>query len=266
MYNSLKISQDAEASRTTSSNFPNISINIIDSDNICMCLCAHLSSNSLLQLDGCNRTGEAICPMCRNIIKRQPVAHRYKLLSKRLMISQDIIINRIDSQHLSTDSERQYEDPYTPESTESHSPYPEVTSSCTSTSSSSRSPFERRLATDRLATESKAGDSDISPCPEVRDLVAEKPARGTVTPGQLKSRLETLKRLSIKDEAQDEGEDAVDEAGAGGDVEHVGAVCPQTLLQCVQNAALKLFLCVVLSTNSSFFVILIYILLLREVF
>jgi len=47
-----------------------------------------------------------------------------------------------------------------------------------------------------------------------------------VTPGQLKSRLETLKRLSIKDEAQDEGEDAVDEAGAGGDVEHVGAVCP----------------------------------------
>ncbi|XP_016952488.1 uncharacterized protein LOC108026201 isoform X3 [Drosophila biarmipes] len=220
-YNSLKISQDEEAGKATSPNFPNISINITDSDNICMCLCAHLSSNSLLQFDDCSRTGEAICPMCRNIIKRQPVAHRYKLLSKRLMLSQDIIINRIDTQHLSTDSERQYEDPYTPESTESHSPYPEVTSSCTSTSSSSRSPLERRLAPDRIA-EGKPSDSDISPCPEVANPVAEKPSRGTVTPGQLKSRLENLKRLSIKDEVEDEG--TVDEAGAG-DVDPVDAVC-----------------------------------------
>ncbi|XP_052858021.1 inositol polyphosphate-5-phosphatase A isoform X1 [Drosophila gunungcola] len=218
IYNSLKISQDGEeeASKSSSSNFPNISINIIDSDNICMCLCAHLSSNSLLQLDDTSRTGEAICPMCRNIIKRQPVAHRYKLLSKRLMLTQDIIINRIDTQHLSTDSEgRQYEDPYTPESTESHSPYPEVTSSCTSTSSSSRSPLEGRLALDRKS-ESKAGESDISPCPEV----AEKPPpRGAVPPGQLKSRLENLKRLSIKDE---EG-NTVDEPAAAvvGDVDQV---------------------------------------------
>jgi len=56
----------------------------------------------------------------------------------------------------------------------------------------------------------------------VADPVAEKPSRGTVTPGQLKSRLENLKRLSIKDEV--ENEDTVDEAEAG-DVEPVDAVC-----------------------------------------
>ncbi|KAI8045464.1 hypothetical protein M5D96_001645 [Drosophila gunungcola] len=234
IYNSLKISQDGEeeASKSSSSNFPNISINIIDSDNICMCLCAHLSSNSLLQLDDTSRTGEAICPMCRNIIKRQPVAHRYKLLSKRLMLTQDIIINRIDTQHLSTDSEgRQYEDPYTPESTESHSPYPEVTSSCTSTSSSSRSPLEGRLALDRKS-ESKAGESDISPCPEV----AEKPPpRGAVPPGQLKSRLENLKRLSIKDE---EG-NTVDEPAAAvvGPADPTGiSKLPESLANLVNQA------------------------------
>lgn len=229
MYNSLKISQDeAEA---TKPNFPNISINIIDSDNICMCLCAHLSSNNL-QFDD-SRTGEAICPMCRNIIKRQPVAHRYKLLSKRLMLTQEIIINRIDTQHLSTDSERLYEDPYTPESTESHSPYPEVTSSCTSTSSSSRSPLDRRLMPHSRVSESKVGESEtISPGPETGSSdISEKPPRGTVTPGQLKSRLETLKRLSIKDEKDekddDEDETVVDdEAGGAGDVDQVDAVGP----------------------------------------
>ncbi|XP_043064901.1 inositol polyphosphate-5-phosphatase A isoform X1 [Drosophila ficusphila] len=222
MYNSLKISQDDEAGKTASSNFPNISINIIDSDNICMCLCAHLSSNSLLQFDDSSRTGEAICPMCRNIIKRQPVAHRYKLLSKRLMLTQDIIINRIDTQHLSTDTERLYEDPYTPESTESHSPYPEVTSSCTSTSSSSRSPLERRLAPDRIS-EGQACESDLSTCREAGNPAEENTPRGTVTPGQLKSRLENLKRLSLKDEEKDK--DTVDEA-ADDVVDQVEAVCP----------------------------------------
>ncbi|XP_020817353.1 type I inositol 1,4,5-trisphosphate 5-phosphatase isoform X1 [Drosophila serrata] len=232
MYNSLKISHNeaetaAEATKANCPNFPNISINIIDSDNICMCLCAHLSSNNLQFDDSNNRTGEAICPMCRNIIKRQPVAHRYKLLSKRLMLTQEIIINRIDTQHLSTDSERLYEDPYTPESTESHSPYPEVTSSCTSTSSSSRSPFDRRLMPHDRISESKVGESEEATSPpglETGDTeIREKSSRGTVTPGQLKSRLETLKRLSIKDENddRDNDDDDDDEAGRAGDVDRV---------------------------------------------
>ncbi|KAH8276948.1 hypothetical protein KR026_002686 [Drosophila bipectinata] len=217
MYNSLKISQDEEPDKTSSPNFPNISINIIDSDNICMCLCAHLSTNNL-QFDDSGRADETICPMCRNIIKKQPVAHRYKLVSKRLMLTQEIIINRIDTQHLSTDSERLFEDPYTPESTESHSPYPEVTSS---SSSSSRSPLDRRFMPEKVV-ESKAGEIDASPLPESSNS-PEKPSRGTVTPGQLKSRLETLKRLSLKGEGDVESSA---DAGAG-DVDKVDAAPPR---------------------------------------
>ncbi|XP_017020504.1 uncharacterized protein 5PtaseI isoform X3 [Drosophila kikkawai] len=240
IYNSLNISHNeaeaaaaaaAETTKANCPNFPNISINIIDSDNICMCLCAHLSSNNLQFDDSNNRTGEAICLMCRNIIKRQPVAHRYKLISKRLMLTQEIIINRIDTQHLSTDSERLYEDPYTPESTESHSPYPEVTSSCTSTSSSSRSPLDGRLMPHNRILESRVGASEEAtspPGPETGDAeIREKPSRGTVTPGQLKSRLETLKRLSIKDENDkgddndDDDDDEEEEAGGVCDVDQV---------------------------------------------
>ncbi|KAH8342094.1 hypothetical protein KR059_011955 [Drosophila kikkawai] len=238
IYNSLNISHNeaeaaaaaaAETTKANCPNFPNISINIIDSDNICMCLCAHLSSNNLQFDDSNNRTGETICPMCRNIIKRQP--DRYKLISKRLMLTQEIIINRIDTQHLSTDSERLYEDPYTPESTESHSPYPEVTSSCTSTSSSSRSPLDGRLMPHNRILESRVGASEEAtspPGPETGDAeIREKPSRGTVTPGQLKSRLETLKRLSLKDENDkgddndDDDDDEEEEAGGVCDVDQV---------------------------------------------
>lgn len=183
-----------------------------------MCLCAHLSTNNL-QFDDSSRADETICPMCRNIIKKQPVAHRYKLVSKRLMLTQEIIINRIDTQHLSTDSERLFEDPYTPESTESHSPYPEVTSS---SSSSSRSPLERRFMPGKVI-ETNAGETDVSPLPEPSDRTLEKPSRGTVTPGQLKSRLENLKRLSIKGEG-----DMETSADAGtGDVDKVDAAPPR---------------------------------------
>ena len=74
--------------------------------------------------------GENICKICRNNIKQQPV-ERLTLVSKRVMLG-DIVVNRIDTQYLSStypnmpSQLRMLQDPYTPESIESHSPQPEL--------------------------------------------------------------------------------------------------------------------------------------------
>ncbi|XP_068157792.1 inositol polyphosphate-5-phosphatase A isoform X1 [Drosophila tropicalis] len=225
-HNSLKIRQDEDAQGGNSSRHPAVSINVIDSDNICVCMCAHLSSSNPLSDESNGETIKTepiegtICPLCCNMIKQQPVTHRYRLLSKRVVLSEDIIVNRIDTQHLSTYYEHAHDDPYTPDS-DSHSPYPEVPSTSTTTSSNSRSPFEHRLPRD---------DSGIDECHEkytptkaeivlTNNPASEKQSRGAVTPGQLKSRLEDLQRLSIHN--QDENDPVMGK----GDVDQVEAIC-----------------------------------------
>lgn len=130
-----------------------ISINVVDPDNnnliVCMCSTAD-EERDRDQVDKEQRTyreligrdeNEArevekgnfenrICNRCQNIINTQPVQHRGKLISQRLTMANNIIVNRIDSQFLSTSSvgggndnrnNKNFE-PYTPDSMESHSP------------------------------------------------------------------------------------------------------------------------------------------------
>lgn len=108
---------------------PAISINVTDTDanlNVCMCSLYASCDNVLVEQE--SMIG-SICPRCQNIIKQQPTEHRKTLISKRLTLSKDIIVNRVDTHFLSLKaidkSNKRYE-PYTPESIESHSPLPEA--------------------------------------------------------------------------------------------------------------------------------------------
>lgn len=105
---------------------PPISINVTDTENdesVCMCALFASSDNILAES---NAMIGAICSKCRNIIKQQPTEHRKTLISKRLTLANDIIVNRVDTHFLSLNSYVSSKcEPYTPESIESHSPQPE---------------------------------------------------------------------------------------------------------------------------------------------
>uniref|UniRef100_A0AAG5DY86 inositol-polyphosphate 5-phosphatase n=1 Tax=Anopheles atroparvus TaxID=41427 RepID=A0AAG5DY86_ANOAO len=132
---------------------PVVSISVFDTDsnlNVCMCALYCSKARAAQSGDGESEAAGAdtvppICPNCRNIIKHQPVEHRKTLISRRMMLTNDIIVNRIDTHYLNTyttlagtvgsngaSSDRTHPahqhhrfEPYTPESAESHSPLPE---------------------------------------------------------------------------------------------------------------------------------------------
>ncbi|KAI8114844.1 4, Type I inositol 1 [Lucilia cuprina] len=193
--------------------WPPVSINIIDSDNIHVCMCSQIPIGN--KVDNDDSVDGSICPECQNIIKKQPAEPRYRLISKRLMLSNNIIVNRIDTQHLSTyfDISQKRQDPYTPESAESHSPCPELSSS-TTTSSNSRSPaidcrqllevdsnkvvLKPHVLSDlnienlKGLVKSSEHEEGVVNC----DVDIKKQQRGVVSPVQLKSRLEDLQKKS----------------------------------------------------------------------
>jgi len=110
---------------------PLVSISVVDADNLNVCMCNilvedhHHHANAKLSTND-----KLICPICRNLIKQQP-NERCTLVSKRTMLG-DVVVNRIDSQYLSSNYSttqsllKKLQDPYTPESLESHSPQPET--------------------------------------------------------------------------------------------------------------------------------------------
>lgn len=97
---------------------PLVSISVVDADNLNICMCNKISVSNALN--------EKVCAICGLIMKKQPM-----LVSKQVMLG-DVIFNRIDSQFLSSTYSsspsqiRKLNDPYTPESIESHSPQPEM--------------------------------------------------------------------------------------------------------------------------------------------
>ncbi|XP_050080509.1 uncharacterized protein LOC126568131 [Anopheles maculipalpis] len=123
---------------------PLVSINVFDTDsNLNVCMCALYCNNAATdakQPTTTDATAPTICPNCRNIIKHQPVEHRKTLISRRMMLANDVIVNRIDTHYLNTYTMGQGGngngtgqlhpfEPYTPESAESHSPLPESSDS-----------------------------------------------------------------------------------------------------------------------------------------
>jgi hypothetical protein len=105
--------------------FSTPSISVIDPDNSNICMCNDTPIESSRQ------NNRNMCIICRNIIEQQP-SERCTLISEKTMFG-DVIVNRIDSQHHLTSTYasnllqiKKLQDPYTPESIESHSPQPEM--------------------------------------------------------------------------------------------------------------------------------------------
>ncbi|XP_017847239.1 inositol polyphosphate-5-phosphatase A isoform X2 [Drosophila busckii] len=204
-----KILQTETSQALLSTSHPTISINIIDSDNIFVCMCTSTFSTNR----NYGYTEGTICPMCNNIIKLQPLNYRYKLISNSVVLSDNIIVNRIDTQFLNTSIETSLFDPYTPESNESHSPYPELRSTSTTASSNCSNIYSSELLIDNtekiqssVYIKSKLGDDpqhstrtkkqDEEMCAGVQSS-KKSTSRGAVTPVQLKSRLEDLQKISL---------------------------------------------------------------------
>ncbi|KAM7360844.1 inositol polyphosphate-5-phosphatase A isoform 1-T3 [Cochliomyia hominivorax] len=228
---------------TMTRKWPPVSIKIIDSDNIHVCMCSQISVENNADNDSVDGS---ICPECQNIIKKQPAEPRYRLISKRLLLSNNIIVNRIDTQHLSTyfDKSQKHQDPYTPESAESHSPCPELSSS-TTTSSNSQSPsvncqqllenaskktnLEPLILSDLTIKDIKGNRTcniDVESAVYSNDD-SKKQQRGIVSPGQLKSRLEDLQKKSSIQNFKFKNKGDNNTAG-NSDVEDVDDICQST--------------------------------------
>jgi hypothetical protein len=97
---------------------PLVSISVVDDDNLNICTCKMSDEKTK---EGGNNVA---CPNCRQSKCR-------KLVSRQTMLG-DVIVNRIDSHFLSStyssspSQMRKLKDPYTPESVDSHSPLPEM--------------------------------------------------------------------------------------------------------------------------------------------
>lgn len=205
------------------STWPTVSINVIDTDNIHVCMCSQISNMNECAADG------GICPECQNIIKKQPVEPRYRLVSKRLVLPNNIIVNRIDTQHLSTyfDHDVKWQDPYTPESAESHSPCPELNSS-TSNSNNSRisSSDDKQLLESALFKSENQSRIEMKPqchSSDTHHSGEDKQQRGTVSAGQLKMRLEDLQKSSKLNFELTNNNDCGDAVES--DVEDVDVIC-----------------------------------------
>lgn len=124
-----------------------IVISVHNADNEPLCVCSLYASTDRIADTELASTGSShgapgasspVCTVCRHTMRLQPIEPRRTLIAKRLQLSADIIVNRVDTHYLNlngyagnggggggdSSSLRRGQDPYTPESIESHSPVP----------------------------------------------------------------------------------------------------------------------------------------------
>lgn len=203
---------------------PLVSISVVDADNLNVCMC------NLMEDQNRHETieGDKICKICRNIIKQQPT-ERCTLVSKRVMLG-DIVVSRIDTQYLSSNYSsipaqlRKLQDPYTPESVESHSPQPELDEKefpiinemldCEDILSNIREVNKHKATT--FEPEPNGEPKESSDEEKVANLQNQYNLTHTVSPSQLTTRLENLRResqLMIYDAGSKSG------GGSGADID-----------------------------------------------
>lgn len=139
----------------------------------------------------------SICPRCQNIIKQQPMEHRKTLISKRLTLANDIIVNRVDTHYLNLKSYQfgPHNEPYTPESVESHSPVAEAED----TDDLECKGGDEDIQFNGIKIINNQFNNDIEASGKYLNLTAVTVVPMTVnsvgvSPGQLKARLEKLRQ------------------------------------------------------------------------
>jgi hypothetical protein len=190
---------------------PSVSISVVDADNLNICMCNVMEDQNNQE----TVEGDKICKICRNIIKKQPF-ERCTLVSKRTMLG-DVVVNRIDSQYLtstySTPSAqlRMLRDPYTPESVESHSPQPEIDEKEFPIINETLDKYSLHKV-----CEGELSNGDLKENLDVGNLQNHYNMVHTISPSQLTTRLENLRResqLMIHDGSSKSG------SGSGADVD-----------------------------------------------
>jgi hypothetical protein len=212
---------------------PSVSISVVDADNLNICMCNLMEDQSNQE----TIEGRKICKICRNIIKKQPV-ERCTLVSKRTMLG-DVVVNRIDSQYLtstySTPSSvlRKLRDPYTPESTESHSPQPEMEEKefpiINQTSDSEDILDNIREVNRHKMCEGEMVNGDLKDNHDSGNLQSHYNMVHTISPIQLTTRLENLRResqLMIHDGSSKSG------SGSGADIDEKSLKHSRCCLRC----------------------------------
>lgn len=204
---------------------PLVSISVVDADNLSVCMCNSMEDQTKPEII----EGDDICKICRNNIKQQPT-ERLTLVSKRVMMG-DIVVNRIDTQYLSStypsmpSQLRKLQDPYTPESVESHSPLPELDEKEFPIINETLDSDDilcniRELNKHKVVfeTDEPGGENKGSPDEEkIGSLQNQYNLTHTVSPKQLTTRLEILRResqLMI-------GSDGSSKSGCGSDADIV---------------------------------------------
>lgn len=194
----LNFTQHAKESMTT----PLISINIFDPDNSNICMCNNFAienrknaPNESLITVAEEDDDDSTCRICQNMIEKSAEDIRTVVFEKteKTMFG-DVIVNRIDSQyHLSStyannpSDIKKLQDPYTPESVESHSPLPEMEEKYYSVTVDVAEEIIEEIE-DIVATHKH--ESNLS------DDTHPYQSNHIVTPSQLTTRLEILRRES----------------------------------------------------------------------
>lgn len=233
----IKTIEYEDTKKDYSVNYPSISINVVDTDNICICMCTPLSNSESCNDEHATQSTQKLCPICHNIMKSS-------LLSST---TEKIIVNRIDMQHLNACVENTHVDPYTPESNESHSPYPEQRSTSTTTSSNSCNPLNTEVMRCELCLDNTNLNHKKHHCMQtgIGDLISsnavnaitEKQSRAAVTPVQLKSRLEDLQRISLHSADRDD----ITVSVRKDDVDNVEPICSTKTFSNSQNRNPSIF-------------------------
>lgn len=227
--NNVNNSDDYKITDSNLNKYPIVSINVTDTDN-CMCPIDLDNDENICSDNENNKNGntitlnERICSQCRNIIKKQPIEHRCTLISKRLMLTNNIIVNRIDTHYLNTFDNR-YE-PYTPESAESHSPVPEIdyddnsinnisllSSSDTNLPNNNiKSHHHQQPSSSTLSLPNNlnSGKEILTSNTNSNTNTKTISSKGIVSPKQLKIRLENLQRRSSFNHNEVNGDDESD--------------------------------------------------------
>lgn len=178
---------------------PPVSINVTDSENLNVCMCSLFASSDNVLAEQQEKMIGAICPRCQNIIKQQPI-ERKTLISKRMTLSNDIIVNRVDTHLLSLKTAlahgKRYE-PYTPDSIESHSPFaePDILEFPQNDERDMDVASAAGVMTNDEITGGDLFDANNSKRHNVHARTASLHSTG-VSPLQLKSRLEHLRKTS----------------------------------------------------------------------
>lgn len=145
----------------------------------------------------------SICPRCQNIIKQQPMEHRKTLISKRLTLANDIIVNRVDTHYLNLKSYQfgPHNEPYTPESVESHSPVAEAEDTDDLECNIVCKGTDDDIQFNGIKIVNNQFNDDIEASGKYLNLTAVTVGPPTVnsvgvSPGQLKARLEKLRQYN----------------------------------------------------------------------